>query len=70
MSEGRPNYEGVVAVGPVTRVPAHQAVNVPPTWATGHGVSVAFAEIVEGRIVLTLEDGAKVMAHIVDIWRP
>lgn len=42
-----------------------------PTWARGDGIPVVKTELVEGnRIVMTLEDGSKVMAEIVDIWRP
>ncbi len=41
-----------------------------PTWAQGGGIPVTKTELVEGRIVHTLEDGTMVMAEIVDIWRP
>lgn len=65
-----PGTAGAEAERCERKVPAAPVAGVAPTWAQGHGIPVMYAEIVEGRIVLTTEDGSKVLAHIADIWRP
>jgi hypothetical protein len=61
---------GAEAASRERKVPAASMARVAPTWAQGSGIAVTFAEVIEGRIVLTLEDGTKVMAAIMDVWRP